>query len=60
MFDDQDGCEWVKVSSGTGPPGQYRTKGHYTVVCVCVRVAIHKNAITPEKLQSSLLCQVSL
>jgi len=36
MFDDQDGCEWVKVSSGTGPPGQYRTKGHYTVVCVCV------------------------
>ena len=21
MFDDQDGCEWVGVSSGTSPPG---------------------------------------
>jgi len=21
MSDDQDGCEWVNVSSGTGPPG---------------------------------------
>jgi len=20
MFDDQDGCEWVNISSGTGPP----------------------------------------
>ena len=22
------GCEWVNVSSGTGLPGQSRTKGH--------------------------------
>jgi len=21
MSDEQDGCEWVNVSSGTGPPG---------------------------------------
>jgi len=21
VFDDRDGCEWVNVSSGTGPPG---------------------------------------
>ena len=27
MSDDQDGCEWVNVSSGTGLPGQARTKG---------------------------------
>ena len=27
MSDDQDGCEWVRVSSGTGPPGLSGTKG---------------------------------
>ena len=26
LSDDQDGCEWVKVSSGTGQPGQSRTE----------------------------------
>ena len=36
MSDNQDGCEWVNVFSGTGLPGQSRTKGRYTVVCVCV------------------------
>jgi len=25
MSDDQDGCEWVSVSSGTGLPGLSRT-----------------------------------
>jgi len=25
--DNQDGCEWVSVSSGTGPPGLSQTKG---------------------------------
>ena len=34
MSDDQDGCEWVSVSSGTSLPGLSRTKGRYTVVCV--------------------------
>jgi len=34
MFDDYDGCEWVNVSSGTGPPGWSRTKGCLMVVCV--------------------------
>ena len=38
MFDDQDGCEWVSVSSGTGLPGLSRTKGRKTVVFVCVCV----------------------
>jgi len=36
MSDDQDGCEWVSVSSGTGLPGLSRTKGRKTVVFVCV------------------------
>ena len=35
MSDDQDGCEWVSVSSGTGLPGLSRTKGRYTYVRVC-------------------------
>ena len=33
MSDDQVGCEWVSVSSGTGLPELSRTKA----VCVCVR-----------------------
>ena len=32
MSDDQDGCEWVNVSSGTGLPGQKAVKQ----LCVCV------------------------
>jgi len=46
MFDDQDGCEWVSVSSGTGlpqatreVPDQRPLSGCVCVcVCVCVRV----------------------
>ena len=34
MSDDQDGCEWVNVSSGTGLPGQKAVK--QLCVCVCV------------------------
>jgi len=30
------GCEWVNVFFGTDPPGQSRTKGRKTAVCVCV------------------------
>jgi len=37
--DDQDGCEWVNVSSGTGP-GQKAVKR----LCVCVRVCV---CVTP-------------
>jgi len=42
MSDDQDGCEWVNVSSGTGLPGLSRTKGRCVCVCVraCVRVCV--------------------
>jgi len=40
MSDDQIGCEWVNVSSGTGLPGLSRTKAVkrlcVCVVCVCV------------------------
>jgi len=35
MVDDQNRCEWVNVSAGTGSLGQSRTKGHKTVVVVC-------------------------
>ena len=34
MSDDQDGCEWVSVSSGTGLPGLSRTKA-VKRLCVC-------------------------
>ena len=37
MSDDQDGCEWVSVSSGTNLPGLSRTKAVKRLcVCVCV------------------------
>jgi len=34
MSDDEDGCEWVSVSSGTGLPGLSRTKA-VKWLCVC-------------------------
>ena len=37
--DDQDGG-WVNVSSGTGSPGESRTKGHKTVVVVAAAAAV--------------------
>ena len=36
MSDDQVGCEWVSVSSGTGLPGLSRTKA-VKRLCVCER-----------------------
>ena len=36
MSDEQDGCEWVTVSSRISSPRQSQTKGHLTVVRVCV------------------------
>jgi len=36
MSDDQDGCEWVNVSSGTGLPGVVPDKRQLNgCVCVC-------------------------
>jgi len=35
MFDDQNWCVWVIVSSGTTPSRQSRTQGRSVVVCVC-------------------------
>jgi len=49
MSDDQDGCEWVNVSSGTG-------LSRTTIVCVCacvracVRVCVVKECITVKML----------
>ena len=40
MVDEQEGCEWMDVSSGTGSPGQTRTEGRKMVVCVCVCVFV--------------------
>ena len=39
MSDDQDGCEWVSVSSGTDLPGfvpDQRPLNGCVCVCVCV------------------------
>jgi len=41
MSDDQDKCEWVSVSSGTGLPGLSLTKA-IKRLCVCVCVLYHK------------------
>ena len=38
MSDDQVGCEWVSISSGTGLPVSSRTKA-VKRLCVCVRVS---------------------
>ena len=36
MSDDQDGCEWVSVSSGTGLPGCPGPKAVKRLCVVCV------------------------
>jgi len=42
MSDDQVGCEWVRVSSGTGLPGLSGQKllNGCVCVCVCVRACV--------------------
>jgi len=39
MSDDQDGCELVNVSSGTGPSGQSWTKG-INQLSACVKLNV--------------------
>jgi len=39
MSDDQDGFDWVNVSSGTGPPGQSWTKG-IKQLSACVKLNV--------------------
>jgi len=40
MSDDQDGCDWVSVSSGTGLPGCPGLKAVKRLcVCVCVFIS---------------------
>ena len=60
MFDDQDGCEWVSVSSGTGlglytrvVPEQRQLNG---CVCVCVCVCVH--ACVRVRVLSDQFCQI--
>jgi len=40
MIDDQERCEGVNVSSGTGSPGWLRTKGRKTVVAAAAVVEV--------------------
>jgi len=41
MSDDQVGCEWVSVSSGTGAPGLSRSKAIKRVcVCACLHACV--------------------
>jgi len=48
MSNDQVGCEWVSVSSGTGLPGLTRTEA-VKRLCVCVYITVNAcNRITPE------------
>ena len=49
MSDDQDGCEWVSVSSGTGLPGSTAVKR----LCVCVCAYCDDSACRSEALFSS-------
>jgi len=47
MSDDQVGCEWVSISSGTGLPGLSRTKAVKRLcVCVCVLLLSQQNRTT--------------
>ena len=48
MSDDQVGCEWVNVSSGTGLPGLSRTKAiKRSCVCVLVKEFLPRDAMHP-------------
>jgi len=42
MIDNQDRCEWVNVSSGTGSPRLSQTKGCKTVIVVDAVVVVDK------------------
>ena len=46
MSDDQVGCEWVSVSSGTGLPGLSRKKA-VKRLCVCVNCALDHVSLMP-------------
>ena len=40
MVNDQDGCEWVNVSSGTGSPGWSETNGRQRSLLLCLLVQL--------------------
>ena len=54
VIDDQDKCEWVNVSSGTGSSGQSQTKGRKTVVVLVVIIAQLLSLFLP---QACVQCQ---
>ena len=43
MSDDQVGCEWVSVSSGTGLPGLSRTKAVSLNGCALLITSMNKD-----------------
>ena len=55
MSDDQDGCEWVSVSSGTGLPGPRAVKR----LCVCVTALWNFAPIFVPHYQHSKFCNDS-
>ena len=57
--DDQDGCVWVNVSSGTGWTRVVRDKGPLNgCVCMCINVSRHRSVVYPIKTAVScwILC----
>jgi len=52
MIDDEDRCEWVNVSSGTGSPRLFQTKSRERQTVVCVFVCVFQDNLgkpLPEK-----------
>ena len=49
MVDEQEGCEWMNDSYGTGSTGETRTKGRKMVVCVCQG---HANAVVQTSIEA--------
>jgi len=49
--DDQDRCEWVNVSSGTGSTRYYWRKSHKTVVVVVVIVVVVSTSLSINTVQ---------
>jgi len=49
MVDEQEGCEWMNASSGTGSPVKSQTKGHKMVVCVRMKEMLEFSSVVLTK-----------